>query len=356
MPGRKSCRSTIRSVIGAKEDKIQLSIEYLSTFSIALLITLIILAVIGLNLFGNNPQRNFVPSSCYLSTELRCSQIAISNNGVATSAIIIFTNDLGRQINFDNPNSIMVTSGTTQKSYYGSCYPANAFPGATVLCTAVLTGYSSSVGEQLSPTFQLKYSECMNGQCSSYNTSGSGITYVSPKIAIYSVRLLTSPEGGSISVNGVPYTSNSILYFVGDISYSISAQSSYDGESFQSWQTQGGVYASNTLRLSSSAVAASNGTLEVSYAFPTTFTSPTTTNTNSTTTNATTSVSSANSNSTTSTPTLHHITIPSTTSTSPTHSNSSNSTGLGKPTTTCPPPQVVREVNWTLKNCYNNTP
>ena len=279
-----------------KKEKFQASIEYLSTFSIALLIILIILAVVGLNLFGNNSAQNFATSSCYLSAELQCSQIAISNNGVATSAIIIFTNNLGRQINFENSNSIMVTSSTTQKSYFGNCYPANAVPGATVVCNATLAGYSPSVGEQLSPTFQLKYSECINGQCSNYNTSGSGITYVSPKIILYRVRLLTSPDGGTVSVNGVPYLSNSILYFVGDISYSIAAQPSYSGTSFQGWITQGGVSASNTLRLSSSAIAASNGTLEASYILPQSTTTQQSTSTlQSTTLQSTTLLSSSTS-------------------------------------------------------------
>ena len=283
-------------------ERAQTSIEYLSTFSIALLIILVVLAMMGLNFFGNNSVQSLASSSCYLSAGLECSQIAITNNGVAASAIIIFTNNLGRQINFQNSNSIVVTSGTTQKSYYGNCYPANAVPGATVVCNVTLSGYSPSIGEQLSPTFQLKYSECISGQCIGYNTSGSGITYVSTNIPIYKITLLTIPSGGTVSVNGVPYLSNSILYFVGDISYSIDAQPSYGGTSFQGWVTQGGVIASNTLRLSSSAIASSNGILEASYIPPSTSTTSSTSSTTSTT--STTSTSTGTSTSTTSTTTV----------------------------------------------------
>ena len=273
-------------------ERAQTSIEYLSTFSIALLIILVVLAMMGLNFFGNNSAQSLASSSCYLSAGLECSQIAITNNGVAASAIIIFTNNLGRQINFQNSNSIVVTSGVTQKSYFGNCYPVNAVPGATVVCNVTLSDYSPSIGEQLSPTFQLKYSECISGQCIGYNTSGSGITYVSTNIPLYKITLLTDPSGGTVSVNGVPYLSNSILYFVGDISYSIDAQPSYSGTAFQGWVTQGGVIASNTLRLSSSAIASSNGILEASYI-------PPSTSTTSTTSSSTTSTSTGTSTSTT---------------------------------------------------------
>lgn len=269
MPAHKSGNNAVHGVAVAKEDKIQPSIEYLSTFSVAILLILIILAVLGLNIFNNNLVQTFTQPSCYISAQIKCFQMVIANNGLNSYAFVVFTNNLGAQINFPASNSIVLQSlGSSNASYHGSCYPTNAVPGAMVTCNVTLSGYTPAVGSQVNPAFQIKYSECINRQCASYNTSGTSTTYVSPRIILRQVLLVTDPPGGHISINGVPYQSNSIFDFINNMTYSISSPVSYDGVNFQGWVTQSGIHISNPSSISSSVYVVANGVIEASFVIP----------------------------------------------------------------------------------------
>ncbi len=255
-----------------KNRRSQPSIEYLSIFSIAVLLIITVLAIVGLTVFNTKSSQTFTQSSCYISAQLNCFQVAVTNNGVSSSAVVVFTNNLGKQINFPNSNAILVQLGSS-KSYLGSCYPTNAIQGATVVCNVNVPGYAPTAGTQVNPVFQLNYSECFNNQCNSYKTAGSGTTYASSSSSqsggaggIYQVTLLTQPTNGNVSVNGVPYPSNSILYFVNNIYYSIAAPDTLNGNTFQEWSYSGGISISNPFGKYSSAVATSNGVIEATYA------------------------------------------------------------------------------------------
>ena len=174
----------------ASKSKLQPTIEYISTFAVALLLLAIILAIVAITLFGNNGGQPPVASSCFISAQLDCVQFQIANNGVAGSAVIVFSNNLGTTMYFPSSNAIKFSPAGSQ-TYVGNCYPANAVPGSTVICNATFTGYSPSIGSQLEPTFQIKYSQCAG--CTQLNTSGSGIAYVSSPVSLYTVQLLSSP-------------------------------------------------------------------------------------------------------------------------------------------------------------------
>ncbi len=254
-----------------KTSKAQPAIEYLSTFSVALLLLAIILAIVGLTLLGNNKVQTTVPSSCYISAQLNCFQMAVSSNGVVSTAIIVFTNNLGTEIQFPTSNAVAIVPEGSQKSYAGECYPTNAVAGATVICSATLAGYNPSVGTQLNPTFQLTYSQCASGACGSYvtpnnlNTSGSGTTYVSSNALIYPITLDTFPSGGKVSVNGVDYPSGSVVDFVAGQTYSIDAIAPGGYSAFAGWETTGGASVGNYMLEQTTAAAGAQGAITADF-------------------------------------------------------------------------------------------
>ncbi len=247
----------------SKRSMAQPAIEYLSTFSVAMLILAIVIAIVGLMLFNNNTS-TLVPSSCYISAQLHCYQFVVSNNGIETEAAVVFTNDLGLGIYFPN-NAFYVFPRSSQESYSGSCYPANAIAGATITCSVLMPGYAPSVGSQLQPDFQIKYSECSNGSCLNYNTSGTSNLYVSQNLPIYPVDLLTLPSGGSIAVNGNEYPSNTLVQFISGTQYSVYASPPSGYGKFEGWLTTGGVVVANSLSQSTTAFTTSAGTLEAVF-------------------------------------------------------------------------------------------
>ena len=224
----------------------------------------------SLSLFTGNSQPP-VPSSCYISAQLNCFQIAISSNGIrgaSSLAFIVFTNNLGTNITFPASNAVIVAPTGSSKRYYGNCYPANAVAGATITCSAALPGYSANIGTLVNPSFQITYSQCNNPSCNSntiYNTSGTGTSYVSPSITEFQATLLTVPSGGLVYVNGIPYPSGSIVDLLKGSKYSVDAAPPSGFGSFGGWITSGGTFVSNSMLLQTSVGASYNGIIEALY-------------------------------------------------------------------------------------------
>ena len=220
--------------------KAQSSVEYISTFAIALLILVVVIAVVAYFVYSSSGSTH-TASSCTISAQINCVQVAMASNSSATEAFLVFTNQLGQQMKF-SANSITFFSGSSNSSYQGTCLPATAQPGATVTCNATLSGYTPSVGSQQEPRFVLHYSECVGNSCSSLSTYGSGTTYVSPPAGLLKVQLVMSPSPsmGTIYFNGAPYTSNSYVYVLKGANYSVHLSPS-TGSVFSGWSEQGGV-------------------------------------------------------------------------------------------------------------------
>lgn len=169
------------------EMKTQSSVEYISTFAAAALIIVIVIAVVGLLFFNSNtPASTETSSSCYISPEIKCEQFLVATNGMASEAIVLFTNNLGQTIQF-GANSFAVSPTYAQKSFIGECFPSNAMQNVQVICSATLSGYRPSLGTQLTPSFQITYTECQINNCAvplaTYKTLGSATTYVSSMIS-----------------------------------------------------------------------------------------------------------------------------------------------------------------------------
>ncbi len=242
--------------------KMQSSIEYISTFAIALLILVVVIAVVAYLMYSNSNSTQ-TPSSCTITAQINCVQIAVASNGKTVQAVVEFTNNLFQRMDFQSANAISFSPGASG-SYQGTCIPANAPLGATVICNATLSGYSAPLGSQLNPDFVLHYSECANNSCIPYNTVGTGTVYVSGSLPIYPVTLLSNVAGGQISVDGVAYASNSVVDFINGAEYYIYADAP-SGYTFSSWTQQGGVTVQSGTSQLTTGSATSNGILTADF-------------------------------------------------------------------------------------------
>ena len=207
--------------------KLQSAIEYITVYSaIALLIVVVI--AIALTLVQSKPSSTNTPTSCYISPQLNCLQLVVAANSLQSTAIVLFTNNLGQTMHFATANAFVIYPTSMQTSYAGECLPNNAVAGAEVICNVTTVGYNPSLGTELNPRFQITYSQCQGPRCTPFtvNTVGTGHHYVSSAVSsLFNVLLLINPsgKGGTIALNGVPYPSNTYVYFVKSATYSIYA-------------------------------------------------------------------------------------------------------------------------------------
>ena len=110
----------------------------MARYSEAICIFLLVMVIILVQSNSLGGTGNQIPSqsTCYISVQLHCFQFQITNNEVSGTAILLFTNNLGTTIYFQRTNSIAPLPQVRR----ARAYPANAVPGATIVCNATLTG------------------------------------------------------------------------------------------------------------------------------------------------------------------------------------------------------------------------
>ncbi|MDE1859955.1 MAG: hypothetical protein KGH67_05525 [Candidatus Micrarchaeota archaeon] len=253
---------------GAKKSKAQMSIEYLSIFTAALILLIIVIAIVS-TLLTNSKTPTPVTSACYLSAQLSCQQLSIStSNGIASTAILVFTNNLGTTLTFPT-NALVVYPTSSQSSFVGACFPTNAIQGSTVFCNATLIGYRPAAGTELNPRFQVSYNQCSGKLCSTFNTSGTSTTYVSANVMLSGVQLFVNPLNGEVTVNGEPYPSGTTVDFLGSKAYDIYASApGIPNAKFKSWSTSGTVQAAAPYTLATTATSAGQGSLTATFTYP----------------------------------------------------------------------------------------
>jgi uncharacterized repeat protein (TIGR02543 family) len=237
-------------------------VEFLATYSWAILIIAISVAAIYLILFSSKGSSAYVPSSCYITPLLPCYQTVLMANSSGSKFIALIQNNMGVTMYF-NANSIYVhPSFSSNAVYTGSCLPQKAPPGATVICNVTIasSAFTTSVGSQLNPTFTLNYQicpSCNSANSQSYNTIGTATLTVSPfDSAIYNVQLLTNTGTGNVVVSGVSYPSGANVVFIAGVNYPIYATLPSSAYSFVGWQLSN-VIVANSLQQSTTAT---NGT------------------------------------------------------------------------------------------------
>ncbi len=244
--------------------KAQSAVEFMTTYAWAFLIITLFISIVVLLVTIKNPQE-YTPSSCYISPELLCTQSLFSTNSTASTFAILFINDLGAPIQF-NKTSFYVYSPYLNTSYPGNCLPSYLPKRGVATCISKIP-HSYSVGVQVNPNFVVRYSVCPpQGICSAYlNTTGvaSDITVFS-KSVFSNVTLLTNTGSGNIILDGVPYQSNTVLFLINNLKYSIYAQPP-PGKSFTSWSVSSGINIGSTSQQSTFIYTTTNGYVEATF-------------------------------------------------------------------------------------------
>ncbi len=214
----------------------QSAIEFLSTYSWALLILALVLAAAAILSLTAAPS-NYVPATCYISPLFPCQGTLLTAYGSASAPItyqIIFTNNLNNPIYLGSNsfNAIVSNLGSQgQGSYAGSCTPSFALPGAQIFCRSTISGtYEPSIGSMVNTLFIISYQLCTSsssGSCGSitYKTSGyatqslltpySSAAYAVNVITqVWSTNTIDSGPGGFVRISGNPYSNNAqVLLF-----------------------------------------------------------------------------------------------------------------------------------------------
>ena len=263
----------------------QSSVEFLTTYSWAILLLGIFVGVVALMfLSSSNGLTTFAPSSCYVTPSLPCSQAVVSGNSMGSTFIVILQNNQGVTISFP-ANAIQVKPSTyTSNTYSGVCLPQIAPAGSTFICSVPLTNFNPAVGSQLGPSFTLKYQLC-SPSCTAqvYNTSGTAITSMTPfRIVLSTVNMLANPSSGAISLSETRYASGANVFVLTGKSYPISSLPPA-GYGFNSWIATANLVIGNTLSSSTTLTATGPGSLTANFVLVSTSTSSTSTSSTSTT-------------------------------------------------------------------------
>ncbi|MDE1857214.1 MAG: hypothetical protein KGH98_04000 [Candidatus Micrarchaeota archaeon] len=226
----------------------QSAIEMLVTYSTALLIISLFVAVMAVEI-TSNPAQQFIGSQCSIQPSLPCTDSVISGYGPANpiTYTLAFTNNLGTAIQFPNNAINMTVSGVGspgQNSYLGNCIPALAETSAEVVCTVQIPGQlQPNVGTTVQSTFTLNYNICTGkttGSCSSvvYKSTGSSSQdLLESGVSLDLLTVVANPSQSFIYVDGIEYVSGSnVLTASGN--YLLLAQPQ-GGYTFSSWSVSG---------------------------------------------------------------------------------------------------------------------
>jgi len=164
-----------------RQIKGQPALEFLSIYSWALISILLLIAVVTV-VATSQGKLIYPPPHCYIAPSFPCYGAYIMTNSIGTVALVILNNNLGVPVYFP-ANSFEISPSYSNKTYGGQCLPSTASHANTIVCEASLAGFSSSLGTELGPNFEIRYSICEKtcaGGLPVYNTSGTAQLTVSP--------------------------------------------------------------------------------------------------------------------------------------------------------------------------------
>jgi hypothetical protein len=256
--------------------RLQSSLEFIITYSWALLIISLFMATMVI-ISLSHPAQNYIPSQCSITPLLPCLDTLFTINPMVFT--LEFQNNLGQAMYF-TPNALNVlTSGTIVPGTHnsvGNCAPALLPVGGEEVCNALISGtFTLPTSAQFLTTFNLTYELCSGNTFNScntptYTTSGSSLQAVSPtSVSFYAVNFETNvPSYGTIVLNGVPYPTCDIAYFVSG-NYVVFAQPAL-GHKFQTWNiipasVLGANVASTTAQNTVLSIVSSNSVLTANF-------------------------------------------------------------------------------------------
>ncbi len=203
--------------------KEQSAIEMITTYSWAILIIAIVIAII-LILIGFKPPSDYLQSECNIDPLLPCvDTLLVYNSSGPMVYTIVFKNNLGRPINISSNGFNLTTTDMGRSSgtnhYLGNCTPGYVSNGGEVMCRVNITGpIKAAVGTSTTTPFYFEYRICSSPtNCGNtfYKTTGYSTQIVAPAgISFLELKFETYPDTGTINVNGVPYASGTTQFFI----------------------------------------------------------------------------------------------------------------------------------------------
>lgn len=262
----------------------QSAIEFLVTYSWALLIVTIVIAMVFI-LAAPSSSSTTIPFTCNIQPLLPCTDALLtSTNGIIPIRYLIdFQNNLNAPIYFPN-NAFNVTTtdiGTVGTNInFGNCYPNFALPDDRVICYASIPGtIEPGSGSQVVVPFRIQYAICSGSSSdncpqSYYNSTGYSTLGISAATGnFYSLSFTfndvetDTPVNGIVILNGVAYAQGANILLTSTGNYVAVAQGQTSGELFVSWDVvQTGTpptTISNTITTNTILEVGSNSVVEV---------------------------------------------------------------------------------------------
>ncbi len=242
----------------------QPAIEFLTTYSWAFLI-LAVFIVAAIAMISVKSPLSYVQSSCYISPELFCYYSSLLSNATSSMFVIQFSNNMGTSIYLGGNSITLLPNAPSSKRFTGQCIPQGAPPGAVVICTVALP-YPVQPDIRAESAFTLSYKICDPACSGQYNTSGSSLQSTSGyKRLLNPVTFMATPNGaGNVIVDGVRYPSNTAIYLLSGVQYTIYGLPP-KGQNFINWFYTSGIIVSNTLSQTATAAASAGGTITANF-------------------------------------------------------------------------------------------
>lgn len=241
-----------------KTAKSQSAIEMIITYSWALLIIALFVAVAFVIAFSKSPTY-YLGSSCYIQPSLPCTEAIIIGYSTTheITYYLVLNNQLSTPIEFSPSNSINLTTmnlGASGTGYaLGPCNPLFASVGASIICQVVVGGSNEPpIGSRVNSNFRLNYYICSSTGASScggtlYTSTGYSLeTLANSTVSLETVTLNENVLTGRIVLNGIPYINNTQLYLVSG-TYTVYAQPPPGNYVFSTWAVANSVSIGNVL-------------------------------------------------------------------------------------------------------------
>ncbi|MCL5008691.1 MAG: Ig-like domain-containing protein [Candidatus Marsarchaeota archaeon] len=177
--------------------RLQSAVDYLVTYGWALVIITIMIAAIYFLVSG---QLMSQPTFCTLSTQARCTNLAVGANSIVSKFQIVFVN--GQEYSITNPSLLFNIS--SHGNYNPSCSPNYVLPGGIIICS--LSTSALPVNSRINGLMIFKEDVCRSigtSSCQSPLKESINGTYsatVSPSIPTVSCAISLSPAYSSIQL------------------------------------------------------------------------------------------------------------------------------------------------------------
>ncbi|MGC9157284.1 MAG: hypothetical protein ACP5GD_03830, partial [Candidatus Micrarchaeia archaeon] len=194
---RINSKATVRSL---REEKAQSAMEYLLTYSWAILIIAIIISLL---LYFTLAPFYIAPNSCTFVRGVYCKGMIFASNALSTKVGMFLSNLQSYPLL--NPTVSLNVSGV---AYAGTCLPSFVLPGGAIICNVTLPQKALALGALESGKIYLSAIPCPSGNATLCKTSapqtylGGFTAHVSPLFSSTTATISLSVLNTSQAANG----------------------------------------------------------------------------------------------------------------------------------------------------------